>query len=182
MNKRRIILIFVLAMLLTSLLAVGGAQAASPQTRLPPPSQPVWFLYVRTATLDPGSVWIDKTGFHIRGRVDAGIVKGDVNGSTLVVYNADYKFAGHPESVYPQPDSGLAYGSIEIRSDDLDLVAPLWTGNWEYKFGGGLVTSGSMTASSTVTRQFMYIKSIQQLGSGGLLHQGYIVTIGPSPG
>jgi hypothetical protein len=171
MYAKRIKLVIVMVMLVASVLAASIAQAAPPEANPDVATPAVTFIYKKTATLNPGKVWMDESGTHIRGRVDAGTVSGDINGTTLVVYNADFA-----PGIVP---SGQAYGSIQIFSG---FTVPVWSGTWAYTISAGKVAGGSMSAQNSAATQLLKVNIVQEMPSGssgsGLLHKGILQAIG----
>ena len=167
MYAQKVKLVLVMIMLVASVLAAGIAQAAPPEVNPASAAPTVSFLYKKTATLNPGRVSMDANGTHIRGRVDAGTVSGDINGTTLVVYNADFA-----PGIVP---SGTAYGSIQIFSGS---AVPVWSGTWAYTVSGGKVVAGSMTAGNSAATQLLKVNFVQELASGDLFHKGILQAIG----
>jgi hypothetical protein len=176
MNRQKIMSAFVLALFMATLLAGGSALAA------PDKGVPFAFQYLKVQTLEPGDMWIDTGGLHIRNRVDLGEVSGDISGSARVVYNADFPLpipTGARGTLLPVPDTGVAYGKIEITQDNLEIVSPVWSGSWSYSVKKGKVVAGTMNASNPLTSQLMYIEKVNQQHSGALYHEGYLQYIFP---
>ena len=171
MYAKRVKLVIVMVMLVASMLAASIAQAAPPEANPDFGVPVVTFVYKKTATIKPGQVWMDESGTHIRNRVDAGTVSGDIKGTTLVVYNADFA-----PGIVP---SGQTYGTIQIFSAS---TAPVWSGNWAYTVSAGKVAGGSMTAQNSAATQLLKVNFVQEMPSGssggGLLHKGILQAIG----
>ncbi len=155
-----------LALVLSALQINGIARA-----NFPVPS--VTFVYQRLSTLEAGRVWTDQSGMHIRDRVDLGLLTGGLQGSARVVYNADLVFtAGGSKPVMP-PDDGVAYGTIEIFSSEMETAMPVWNGAWTYNLLDGRAVSGSLTATHTSETLKLIVFSVTQ-GRNGIIHTGYI--------
>ena len=171
MNKQKIMSAFVLALFMTTLLAGGSVLAATDK------GVAIAFQYLKIQTLEPGDMWIDTGGLHIRNRVDLGQVSGDISGSALVVYNADFPLSipsGDRGNLLPVPDSGVAYGNIEVTPTGLEKPSPEWAGSWSYTVSKGKVVSGNMNAWNAQTGQVMYIDQVSQNHNGALSHEGYV--------
>ena len=171
MNRQKIMSAFVLALFMATLLAGGSALAA------PDKGVPFAFQYLKVQTLEPGDMWIDTAGLHIRNRVDLGEVSGDISGSVRVVYNADFPLSipsGGRGNLLPVPDSGVAYGNIEITPTGLEKPSPEWAGSWSYTVSKGKVVSGSMNSWNVQTGQVMLIDQVSQNHNGALYHEGYV--------
>jgi hypothetical protein len=172
MNKHKVVLFWalVVTMLISALRLDSVALADAPPIRL------VTWHYLKAQTVVPGREWYDKDGYHIRGRVDAGQIFGDIQGSAQVVYNADFPNIS-PEGSPILPKEGTAYGSIVIRSGLVDPTTGTtyaWSGTWDYSIRGGLVVSGRMVAMNMQKTQRMSIGRVYQNKMGYVVHNGYI--------
>ncbi len=174
MNASKFFYIFALglALLLGAVRTQGAAQA-----RHMDPT--ITFTYIKTATIDPGVEWRDRDGLHIRGRVDLGTLTGDIRGVARVVYNADLAaFPSRPLQDLEKPFSeGAAYGTIDVFSDQRDLVRALWSGSWTHKVHEGRVVGGAMTAYSLDGLWELQVSSIIQADPRSLVHTGVIEPI-----
>ena len=106
MNKLKLIPILFLA------LALSAMQFDRKVFDKPgPPVTPITFTYQRLTLLDPGKVWVDGSGLHIRNRVETGKVSGGINGFARFVYNADLNFNG-----IPSEDAILLHESVSGKA------------------------------------------------------------------
>jgi hypothetical protein len=141
------------------------------------PQPLVTFVYQRSGTTDPGTVWFDKTGMHIRDRVDFGYLTGGIQGSARIVYNADLDYGvwarlGEPGPL-PMPDDGVAFGTIEFLNGPSGSSVPSWEGSWSYELRDGMVVSGELTAANLNGWQMLEVFSVTE-GLSGITHWGYI--------
>ena len=168
MRNKKVLLVVLLALVLSVLWLNAGVLATSGPTQ-------VSFQYTKVKTLNPGKVWIDTFGLHIRGRVDSGIVSGGLKGSAVVVYNADLNpFAA--DTFAPSPGNGAAYGTIKIytKPSGTGSSAPTWEGSWKYSVVNGKVAGGEMEAVDLAKMLVMRIVSVTELATGKLNHSGTI--------
>lgn len=173
MNKHKIVWFAALALtLLVSALRLDSVALAQS-----PPTKAVTWRYQKTGTIDPGKVWIDKNGYHIRNRVDIGRISGDIQGSALVVYNADFvnNYIENTQRPIPPPLNGIAYGKITISTNSLSSRPTYaWKGTWIYKIQAGKVVSGSLDALNFEKTKRMRIDKVYQDPFGLLVHRGFI--------
>lgn len=172
MNKHRISVLSVLAAIfLFTLLPFNGRALARH------PIASVTFGYQQDAVLDPGKVWVDEKGLHIRDRIETGLITGDLAGFARVVYNADLAFYPNLENsaaAIPDPVEGVAYGTIEMFTGDMDLIEPTWSGEWSYQVSRRSVTSGNLTAYNWREGLVLMVSSIVENRRGVLMHTGTI--------
>jgi hypothetical protein len=175
MNTQKGILVFALTLALSAL-QVNPAVLAKPA----PPVTPVTFSYQRLNVLDPGKVWVDAQGLHIRDRVETGTLSGSINGFARFVYNADLKFASptvEDPTAIPASANGTAYGTVEIYGIDPGLINPegTWNGKWTFTISKGKVVGGSLDAINLSQTKVMTITVVKENAtSGALTFQGAI--------
>ncbi|MDX1436653.1 MAG: hypothetical protein R3335_07580 [Anaerolineales bacterium] len=174
MKNKRILLLGLLALFLSTLALAGSALAAPAPT-----TTKVTFHYLKSHTASPGKAWMDDEGFHIRDQIDHGFVWGDINGSAVVVFNADYVlFSAAKVSALaekrPAPDSGTAFGSVVIYENNLEFAPSVWTGNWIYSVLHSTVIEGQLVAWNDVTNRLMRIQDVSQNPDGSLTYEGVI--------
>lgn len=159
MNARKLYVIaaIVLALIVSALPLGGVARATHPVAT-------VSIAYRRTAVINPGRVWVDPQGTHIRNQLEMGTMTGAVEGTAYVVYNADLNSDG----------TGKAYGSIVIYDNLPDQSTPAWSGSWVYQLRNSLVVSGEMTALSPGGQWLMQMDTARQLQDGSILLTGVI--------
>ena len=171
MNKIKVIALaaVMVAFTLSALLAGRPARASHP-------AETTQFGYVRTGVLEPGITWVDQYGVHIRDRVEVGRISGDLQGSALVVYNADLSadMDGRTRSPDPVPGSGVAYGTISIFGERMDPAKPRWAGEWTYQLKNGKVTSGELKAMDWTNTLILIVESVVEDSAGTVLFSGFI--------
>ena len=172
MNKHKFFVLAALALaLFLSALQLNGAALASH------PVQEITFSYRLVNTVDPGISWTDTEGLHIRNRVDIGILSGDIAGTARVVDIADLAPLASPAGLSrpaPQPSSGVAYGSIQVFSDGMEVSLPIWQGTWRHDIRNGLAVSGEMTAYSLSGDLVLLVDGVSQSAGGSITYTGYI--------
>ena len=176
MNTHKGVLIFALTFVLSAV-HFNPAVLAKPA----PPVTPVFFSYQRLNVLDPGKVWVDAQGLHIRDRVETGTLSGSINGFARFVYNADLKIANaipDPTAI-PASANGTAYGTVEIYGIDPGLINPegTWNGKWTFTISNGKVVGGTLTAVNLTQTKVLNITSVKESStttSGALTFKGTI--------
>jgi hypothetical protein len=131
MNRLRVLLLVILGLGL----AVSAQYPDAPVLAQSEADYQITWGYTYSRTIQSGLDWWDEEGYHIRGQVDIGLARGDVNGVVTVVYNGDFQ-ANEPP--YSRPLNGTAYGTIEIRETaatetDSDVEQATWVGAWAYE-------------------------------------------------
>jgi hypothetical protein len=172
MNKLKFLLLLILSLVLaTSALHSNATALAVDRTD----NQIAWG-YTYSRTIQSGLDWWDEEGYHIRGRVDIGLARGDVNGVVTVVYNGDFQ-ANEPP--YSRPLNGRAYGTIEIRETaatetDSNAEQATWVGAWAYEIKDDVVVSGQLWAVHATAPEMMIIDQVWQSARNVIVHTGFI--------
>ena len=157
------------------MLFLFGAFVTSQPALARHPDQTTRFEYQRLEILNPGRVWTDEEGLHIRGRVDLGVVSGDLQGTARVVYNADmYAYDSGYEQELSVPYTGIAYGSMEIFGELTDSAGPSWTGSWTYYLHVDKVAAGNLLATNSGNTLMLIVPTVFQTRSGSIAHIGSI--------
>jgi hypothetical protein len=174
MNRSRFFLLVILGLVL----AASALHPKATALALSRADNQITWGYTHSQTIQPGSEWWSKDGYHIRERVDIGRAHGDIEGVVTVVYNGDFKqeFVSEPPSNTPL--TGRAYGTIEIR--DAAVIVPgwdaqaTWVGEWAYDVKDGVVVHGHLWAVHTEAPEMMIVDQVWQATRTVIVHAGFI--------